>query len=150
MNQKNLRRYKILAIISLTIIILDQLSKWLIFSFAKENIIIKKVKNTGAAFGMFKDSSIILGIIAILAIIFIIYYSKKAHKKEIIPLSLILGGAFGNLIDRLIIGYVRDFISIWIWPVFNIADSAITIGALLLIFTTLKKDKEKTNSDKKV
>jgi signal peptidase II len=71
---------------------------------------------------------------------------KSTAKLEVISLSLILGGAIGNLIDRLIFGYVIDFLDVYYqsyhWPAFNIADSAICIGAVLLILDSFKKKDE--------
>ncbi len=97
------------------------------------------VHNTGIAFGLFRDKGvvfIIIPIIAAILLIFNIYYYKN-HKilsrTYIVAFSLILGGAIGNLIDRIFFGYVIDFIDLRIWPVFNIADSAITIGALVIL-----------------
>lgn len=97
------------------------------------------VHNTGIAFGFFKDQGvvfIIIPIIAIILLVFNIYYYKQNNEAlshpYIIAFSLILGGAIGNLIDRMTYGYVIDFIDLRIWPVFNIADSAITVGAIVI------------------
>ena len=97
------------------------------------------VHNTGIAFGLFKNQGvvfIIIPIIAIVLLVFNIYYyrnNKVLSRTYIIAFSLILGGAIGNLIDRIYYGYVIDFIDFRIWPVFNIADSAITIGAIIIL-----------------
>ncbi|OGW96750.1 MAG: signal peptidase II [Omnitrophica WOR_2 bacterium GWC2_45_7] len=97
------------------------------------------VHNTGIAFGLFKDHGvvfIVIPIIAIILLIFNIYYYRKNNKAlshtYIVAFSLILGGAIGNLFDRIVYGHVIDFIDFRVWPVFNIADSAITIGALMI------------------
>src|SRR3989338_2857783 len=97
------------------------------------------VHNTGVAFGFFKDQGIVfivIPIIAIFLLIFNIYYYRRNDQAlsriYIIAFSLILGGAIGNLIDRIVYGHVIDFIDFRIWPVFNIADSAITIGAVII------------------
>lgn len=97
------------------------------------------VHNTGIAFGLFRDQGIVFIIIPIIAIALLIYniyyyrrYENQISELYIIGFSLILGGAFGNLIDRVLYGHVIDFIDLMIWPVFNIADSAITIGALII------------------
>lgn len=97
------------------------------------------VYNTGIAFGLFKDQGvvfIIIPAIAIILLIFNIYYYRQNNQAlsrgYIIAFSLILGGAIGNLIDRTFYGYVIDFIDLRIWPVFNIADSAITVGAVII------------------
>ena len=105
------------------------------------------VHNTGIAFGLFKNQGIIFIIIPITAIIllaFNIYYyrsnKENLSRMYIVAFSLILGGAIGNLIDRITFGYVIDFIDFRIWPVFNVADSAITIGAgIILLVTSMKK-----------
>ena len=98
------------------------------------------VHNTGIAFGLFKNQGIvfiIIPLIAIVLLIFNIYYYR--HNQEdlsrtyIVAFSLILGGAIGNLIDRIYLGYVIDFLDFRIWPVFNLADSAITIGAAIIL-----------------
>jgi signal peptidase II len=98
------------------------------------------VHNTGIAFGLFKDQGIVFIIIPLIAVFLLIFniYSYKSHRQDfslsyIVALSLILGGAIGNLIDRVSFGYVIDFIDFRVWPVFNVADSAITIGALIIL-----------------
>ena len=97
------------------------------------------VHNTGAAFGIFRDQAAFFVIISGLAIASILTYIIRSGTKSSflrnIALSLVLGGAVGNLIDRLRFGYVIDFLDFKVWPVFNIADSAITIGAFLLIIS---------------
>ena len=97
------------------------------------------VHNTGIAFGFFKDQGIVFIIIPVIAIVLLIYniYYFKSNNEQLTRLyvfafSLILAGAIGNLIDRITCGYVIDFIDFRIWPVFNIADSAITIGACVI------------------
>ena len=99
------------------------------------------VHNTGIAFGFFKDQGIVfivIPIIAIFLLVFNIYYYRQNNEAlsriYIVAFSLILGGAIGNLIDRIVYGYVIDFIDFRIWPVFNVADSAITIGAIMIAF----------------
>ena len=99
------------------------------------------VHNTGIAFGFFKDQGIVfivIPIIAIFLLVFNVYYYRQndeaLSRVYIVAFSLILGGAIGNLIDRVFYGHVVDFIDFRVWPVFNIADSAITIGAILIVF----------------
>ena len=94
------------------------------------------VLNKGAAFGLLKDQKMLFVALSVLVIIFIIYYTlskKTTDRAALIALGLVLGGAVGNLIDRVRLGYVIDFLDLGIWPVFNIADSCITIGAAILI-----------------
>ena len=97
------------------------------------------VHNTGIAFGLFKDQGsvfIVIPLIAVGLLIFNIYYYRQTDenltRSYIVAFSLILGGAIGNLIDRIVYGYVIDFIDVRVWPVFNVADSAITIGAVII------------------
>lgn len=99
------------------------------------------VHNTGIAFGFFKNQGIVFIVIPVIAIFllaFNIYYYRQNNEAldrvYIVAFSLILGGAFGNLVDRIVYGHVIDFIDFRVWPVFNIADSAITIGAVLIAF----------------
>lgn len=97
------------------------------------------VKNTGAAFGLFRYQTPVFIAISLAAVVFIVYYLTKRKPGFYLPFALILGGAVGNLIDRLRPGgYVIDFIDLHFWPVFNIADSCITIGALLLFVVILR------------
>jgi signal peptidase II len=97
------------------------------------------VHNTGMAFGLFKDHGvvfIIIPAIAIALLVYNIYYyreNERLSRSYIFAFSLILGGAIGNLIDRVCIGHVIDFLDFRIWPVFNIADSMITIGAVIIL-----------------
>ena len=107
------------------------------------------VHNTGIAFGLFKDQGIVFIIIPVIAIVLLIYniyyYRNHEHSLNLIYVtgfSLILAGALGNLIDRVIYGYVIDFLDFRIWPVFNIADSAITVGALLIAWKCLRVREE--------
>jgi signal peptidase II len=139
----------IFAITTLVIIGLDRLSK-IFFSGIldiNESLIVFKnilhftlVHNTGIAFGLFKDSGSVFIIIPLiltgLLVYNIYYYRNSEHltKTYIVAFSLILGGAIGNLIDRITLGYVIDFIDFRIWPVFNLADSAIFIGAAVIFF----------------
>jgi len=112
------------------------------------------IRNPGAAFGFLASASpgfrFIFFISITLAVIgMILYYIWKSHEKEVFEtfsLSLILSGALGNMIDRVRFGEVIDFIDVYIgshhWPAFNVADSAISIGAVFLIFSLLRHKKE--------
>ncbi|MDP3143707.1 MAG: signal peptidase II [Candidatus Omnitrophota bacterium] len=135
-------------LISLSVVVLDQLSKYFFksqFSSGQSLPIIKNifhltlVYNTGIAFGLFKSQTalfIVLSAIAIFLVAFNIYNEVKRQQIDRvnwIGLSLILGGAIGNLIDRLSWGFVIDFLDFRIWPVFNIADSCITVGVILML-----------------
>jgi signal peptidase II len=138
-------------IIALSILLLDQASKLLAVKNLSLNESIPLIKgvfyltlisNRGAAFGLFKGQVLLFASISILAVVLIGQALRKnrlaGHSFHNIALSLILAGAVGNLIDRLRLGYVIDFLDFRVWPVFNVADSAITIGAVLLGWSILK------------
>ena len=131
------------------VIIFDRLTKDL-FSFLlkpSESIpVINKVfhftlvHNTGIAFGLFRDNGAVFLIIPLIAVVLLgynVYYYYRVGELDrvyILGFSLILGGAIGNLIDRITLGHVIDFIDLRVWPVFNVADSAITIGACIVLW----------------
>lgn len=140
--------YTSLLILSGLIIGLDQLTKgivraslpiegvWSPWFWMTPYARIVHWKNTGAAFGMLQNFGDVFTVLAILVAIAIIYYFPQVPRKDW-PLRLAmcmqLGGAIGNLIDRLSQGYVTDFISVGTFPVFNIADASISIGVAILI-----------------
>jgi signal peptidase II len=105
------------------------------------------VENKGAAFGMFSNLGnnffMAISFIALAAILF--YMSKIPKGLELFSISLIFGGAVGNLIDRIMLGKVIDFIDFyvgtWHWPAFNVADSALTVGIIFFIISTLMQTK---------
>ena len=128
-------KYKFI-LMSLIIIILDQITK---IVFTNKSIgIINYATNTGAAFSLFQNFTIGLISFSILISIAILYFYKK-YPKLYLPLAFILGGTIGNLIDRIQIGYVRDFIDLKVWPIFNMADSFNIIGVSILIYLILKE-----------
>jgi signal peptidase II len=135
-------------VIVLLIISLDQLSKFFICKYFLLNspiAVIKgifyltRVHNRGAAFGILKNQTPLFIFTSLLAVVMIYRCLKENRHKRIyiVSLSLILAGAIGNLIDRLAFGYVIDFLDFRIWPVFNIADSSITVGVALLCWQIL-------------
>lgn len=153
----NLRKYGILLSIAGTIIFLDQLTKawvrenipfgemWAPFRGLEEFVRIVHWRNTGAAFGMFQELSIVFTVLAILVSIAILYYYPRIPSGDWplrLALGLQLGGAVGNLIDRLLIGHVTDFISLFNFAVFNIADASISTGVAVLIIGVWIKDRQ--------
>ena len=137
----------ILVIVS-SVIFLDQLSKFIAVKFLQLNTPVSLIKNflymtlvynRGAAFGMLKNQLSLFVMISFFVILFIFLHLKNKKNPFLseISLSLILAGLIGNLIDRLRFGYVIDFLDLRFWPVFNLADSALTIGALLLSWEVL-------------
>jgi len=100
------------------------------------------VHNTGIAFGLFKEGSWLLLIAIFIGIIILIYLASQSKRRTFLSqlsFGFVLGGAFGNLTDRLLKGAVTDFLDFRIWPVFNLADSFITIGVCLLVISILKQ-----------
>ena len=100
------------------------------------------VQNTGAAFGMFKNQKILFLIVGIVAILILVYsFSKTDNKIAKISISMVISGAIGNIIDRLLYGFVVDmfdFHAIWSY-VFNFADVCVVLGVALLSFSILKE-----------
>ncbi|MBI4825649.1 MAG: signal peptidase II [Nitrospirae bacterium] len=146
-----MKKNTLISLVASIVAILDFITKKLIVATVDpSNVIdilpflrIVLVKNTGAAFGLFASlGNAFFLIITIIAIIFIIVYLTKIPKGlELVAISLILGGAVGNFIDRATIGEVVDFIDFyigaWHWPAFNVADSALTVGITLFIWSNI-------------
>ena len=143
--------------IAVITLLLDQASKWLALSQLQSGISERVLPflnwlllfNPGAAFSFLAESSgwqrWFFTALGLLACIYIVYLLRKHQDERVlcIALSLILGGAAGNVLDRLMYGAVVDFIDLhyanWHWPAFNVADSAICIGAALIIAGELRK-----------
>ena len=152
--------------ISVIVVALDQLTKWMALKYLLGKVVavlpfvnFVLVFNRGAAFGFLNDAGnwqnfffVIVAAIAAIGragrlagvcavIIYMLTRLESRNTKVGVGLALILGGAIGNVIDRLVHGYVIDFIDVfygsWHWPAFNIADSAISIGAVLLVLDAL-------------
>lgn len=151
---------------AIAVIVLDQITKAVIreklFMYPSHKVIdgffnLVYVTNPGAAFGFLAGAPEIFRYlffigITVLAILLIIYYIMKSKQETlliVISLALIFGGAVGNLIDRIRFGAVVDFldfyIGTWHWPAFNVADSAISVGAVLMIWKMLV-NRRKTSS----
>jgi signal peptidase II len=147
--------------LSAVIILLDQLSKWIVSAqldlydsiavIPSFNLVL--AHNYGAAFSFLAGAGgwqrwFFTGLAIIVAVVLTVWMSrlKSDAKWEAISLALILGGAIGNVIDRVLHGYVIDFIDVYYgsyhWPAFNIADSAICVGAVMLIIDSFRKKPE--------
>ena len=145
------KKIMIIFFTSLLIALLDQLTKFFIKQNFQSNQSIPIIKNflhftyitnTGSAFGLFKGFNILFILFSIIVVFVLLYYFKKIKENERLlqfSVGLLLGGTIGNLIDRIVYGAVIDFIDFRIWPVFNIADSAVTISIILLIILLWKK-----------
>ena len=136
--------------LSIFIILIDQFSKYLIFynykEFINKDFLLFKidfVKNYGAAFNLFSGSRVFLSLISIIfsiILINLILSKKSLNTFHFLSYSFILGGTIGNGIDRIIKGFVIDFINLNIidFPVFNIADISINIGFIFLLYSIFK------------
>jgi signal peptidase II len=144
------KRKTLMWILFLLVLVLDRLTKYLVIKniplnqslpVIKNFFHISLVHNTGAAFGLLRNQNYLFMAVSLLAIILIAIHLKTGrglNKIFALSLVLILAGTIGNLIDRLFFGYVIDFLDFRVWPVFNFADSSITIGAILLGYCLLK------------
>lgn len=139
---------------ALLVVVLDQVTKHLFWRIGQNFEIIPGyfnitlVKNAGAAFGMFQGARVFFVTASFIAVGLIIFLGLRlppAQRTRRILLGLILGGAIGNLIDRVASGEVIDFLQIGIaghyWPVFNVADAGVTVGAALLILYALRSQR---------
>lgn len=145
-------------LIAFGVLLLDRYTKWLVakdvslhdsITVIKRVFYITHVENRGAAFGIFNDSPsewkiamlVLFSIVALVIVSALLWRSSHSMTASAVGLSLILGGALGNLWDRLLSGRVVDFLLVYIgsyqWPAFNVADSAIVVGAALLVFEIL-------------
>ena len=141
----------IIAFVALSVLVLDQLTKWLALEFlAAEGSIavipnvfhLSFVENTGIAFGFFQGHPAFFTHVITVSVVVLLIASRwfvLQPRSRQIAFGLILGGAVGNWIDRLRYEHVIDFIDFRIWPVFNIADSGITVGVLMFVWFMLKR-----------
>jgi signal peptidase II len=148
--KKIIKSHGLLVAIAILIIALDQILKaivrsnlnfgesWSPFSgFLKSFIRVVHWENYGAAFGLFQGGGVVFGLLAaVVSLVIIIFYSRIPHEHVLmrVALAMQMGGALGNLIDRIRFGPVTDFIAVGTFPVFNIADASITVGVALLLF----------------
>ncbi|HEY60568.1 MAG TPA: signal peptidase II [Anaerolineae bacterium] len=154
--KKILKNYLVLLLIAGLIIFADQITKGIIRSSLAYGEVwspwdwltpyarIVHWFNTGAAFGLFQGRGMIFTILAcVIAIAILFYYPRLSEKEWLlrIALGMQFGGAIGNLIDRLTIGHVIDFISVGTFPVFNIADACITVGVGVMIMSLWLNEK---------
>ena len=141
--------------ISIIVLIIDQILKLLVQTFETNVSIIKNLfaisyyQNTGAAWSILEGEQLLLIIISLVMIVIVysMMFSFEENKLTNIAFGILFGGIIGNLIDRVLFGYVRDFIAITIFgfhfPIFNIADIGIVLGVFLLIIETVKGEIKK-------
>lgn len=160
--KKIIKDYLVLALIAGTIVALDQWSKayvraslpmgaiWSPWEWLTPYARIVHWQNTGVAFGMFQGQSIFFAILAVIVSGVIIYYYPRVAREDWtlrLALGLQLAGALGNLVDRITVGHVTDFISIGTFPVFNVADSSISVGVVILLISVwLQERRDKKNA----
>jgi signal peptidase II len=145
---------KYFFLIAALVLLLDRLAKWAVATNIPlhDSVVVipglfhlTHVQNTGAAFGLFADSSaqwkvgalVSFSVVALVIVSALLWKNSHSLSTTTIGLSLILGWATGNLCDRMVSGHVVDFLDFYVgsyhWPAFNVADSAIVIGAILLV-----------------
>ncbi len=155
---------KKIVFIAILALALDQITKIIATTYLKLNISVQIInkffyltlcQNEGAAWGLFKNTKFIIIIGTIIAIILIYHfvYVFKQNKRNNLAFGLLIGGLLGNLADRIIFGYVRDFLDFYIfkydYPIFNVADICIVIGIFLLMIAVLKgEDNNESSSNK--
>ena len=148
-------------LIALAVLLLDRLTKWLVIrNIALDDAIsiipglfrLTHLENPGAAFSLFAESSlpfrtgllITISVAALVVVGLLLWMRRNDFNLTTLALSLIMGGALGNLWDRLASGKVTDFLDFYVgshhWPPFNFADSAIVVGALLLMLQMVRKE----------
>ncbi len=140
-------------LIALCTFIFDRVTKYLVVSFLDSPIDlglfhIVHVTNTGITWGLLKGYSVIPIAVSLFVICYILYILKVSPKQPSVMIwvfGLVLGGAVGNLIDRVVYGAVIDFIDLGWWPVFNLADSAIVIAMVLLVYINFFPSSSKTS-----
>jgi signal peptidase II len=144
------------VLIAVIVAALDQLTKWFVVRFigAEESRVVisnffdlVQVQNTGAAWGILKDYNFVLSAVSILAVLALYLFRRSFQLHRLssrVAFGLIAGGIVGNLIDRVRVGHVIDFLSFHIgqyhWPAFNVADSAICVGVGLYVILSWRGD----------
>ena len=151
--------------LALAVLVLDQITKiWVLNAFSESlqpvevlpffNLVL--VWNTGVSFGMFGHMGdwgpwILVGLSLLICVFLVRWLMKAENRLSAISLGLIIGGAVGNVVDRVRFGAVVDFLDAHVlgyhWPAFNVADSAIVVGAAILIFESLFNEAEKPKTD---
>ena len=143
-------RFLVFGCIGLLVVLIDQLTKaWIRAnlefgetSFEAGFFRIIRVQNTGAIFGSFKEHTqtiIVLAFVGIVVILFLLFYLRRRwpfldSMFVLTGIGLLLGGTIGNQVDRIWLGYVTDFLDFSFWPTFNVADSASTVGSIIVIY----------------
>ena len=151
-----------LVLIALVVIALDQLTKRAV----QQNLALGEALlvfppwdfvrivhwvNTGAAFGIFQGgNAVLIGLTAAITLAILVYYQTlpEGHLFQRICLALMVGGSIGNLINRLTLGYVVDFVAVGRFPVFNLADSCVTVSVILLLISMIIEERNAQSTEK--
>ena len=156
-----LRCVALAGIVALMVILLDAFTKWLIIrelgpgadrfsvSIIAETVELRYATNGGIAFGLLSGSSTIAGVLAgaiIIPLVVVLLLNARRGADWALGAGLVLGGAAGNLLDRIGDATVTDFISIGPWPSFNLADAAISVGAVILIACSFRSRNESSET----
>lgn len=154
-------------LLSAVLVGVDQLLKWLVtlsMQPFESNVLlpgilrITYVQNTGAAFSLLEGSTVLLAVltgIALIAAIFLMVSGRIEKTSYLIPVSMLIGGGIGNLLDRIVRGYVIDYIDVSFWPfdsfaIFNFADCLVVIGTILLLVFLLKDELCRWRKDRQI
>ena len=139
-----------MALVLVVVLVLDQVTKALVDANIEQGehrdlilgIDLVNVRNTGVAFSALRGSGALIGVIVAIALVaLLVYFARHAGRRLVwLPTGLLLGGALGNALDRIRRGAVVDFIKPSFWPAFNVADSAITIGVVVLVLVLEQRD----------
>lgn len=141
----NIRQWALILLFALVVFGIDQGVKLLIDATMYPGESVPKqgffrltfVRNTGAAFGLFRDRGMLLTVTSIVGIAVMVWYFRRHTMPGMLPLlslGMLLGGALGNLADRVRLGSVVDFIDVGPWPIFNLADAAVVTGVAVLLW----------------
>ena len=137
--------------IAVTVFLLDRITKFVVLNTITLGSSIEllpflsftHIVNTGTALGLFKNAHMFFMMFAVAVSAFIVVEHQNFKKNTQMIAALVLGGAMGNVVDRVMYGAVIDFIRVPFWPAFNIADSAITIAIILLLVQEVRQEKQK-------
>lgn len=150
--------------LGLAVVLLDQFSKWIVtrqlgpgspsheVDLIGRSIGVRYVENTGAAFGLFGGQGMFVAGLAGMLVLLLLVFSRRIAGSSVgraCAIGLVIGGAVGNLIDRARLGYVVDFVAIGRWPTFNVADSAISIGVVVLALLLVRADASELDVDQR-
>jgi len=143
----------LLLLTVLLVVAADQLTKLWVRSFDRDEVIFQAgffrlahVENTGAAFGLFQGQSFTLTIVGVVGIVVLLFLVLLARQRlpflsglpGAVAFCLMLGGTVGNLVERVRLGHVTDFVDVGIWPAFNVADSAIVVGVAVVAYLLIR------------